>query len=252
MSAMFRDCIRIEGVRVECVVGVYPHERGMTQPLSLDAELVLDLERAGEAERLRHSIDYAAMTHQLVFLLEHCRFRMLETAAHALLKYLLAPPAAGERRAPVQEARLRLTKPKALGGVGVPSVELRRDASWVKLGHEEKPFGMVDVIHETRDAGIYRLSIAPGGEIPMHVHHDMTEAELVLTDGLSCQGAAAPAGSYRRWPKRAAHFYRNDSERWQSILCVDSPPFTEADELSVDEPAAEVPMRFYAKRSAAE
>jgi len=215
-------------------------------------ELVLDLEQAGATERLRRSIDYASTTHQLVFLLEHCRFRMLETAANALLKYLLAPPAAGERRATVVEACVRLTKPDALDGLGVPSVELRRDAHWVQLSHEEKPFGKVDIIHETRDAGIYRLSIAPGREIPMHVHHKMTEAELVLTDGLSCQGSAAPAGSFRRWPRDAAHFYRNETDRWQSILCVDSPPFIEADEVPVDEPAAEVPMRFYADRGVAE
>lgn len=224
----------------------------MTQPLALDVDLMLDLEQAGAAERLRHSVDYAAMTHQLVFLLEHCRFRMLETAAHALLKYLLAPPAAGERRAAIREATLRITKPHALGGLGVPSVELRRDTSWVKLGYEEKAFGTVDIIHETRDAGIYRLSVAPGREIPMHVHHEMTEAELVLTDGLSCQGRPAPAGSFRRWPHDAAHFYRNDTERWQSILCVDSPPFIEADEVPVDAPPAQVPIRSYAGGGAAE
>jgi hypothetical protein len=37
----------------------------------------------------------------------------------------------------------------------------------------------------------------------------------------------------------APHRYDNPSDRFQTILCVDSPPFIEADEIPVDgEPAA--------------
>ena len=32
-------------------------------------------------------------------------------------------------------------------------------------------------MHETRDAGIYRLNIAPGASIPLHVHQVMRESE---------------------------------------------------------------------------
>ena len=46
----------------------------------------------------------------------------------------------------------------------------------------------MDIVHETGDAGVYRLSIRPGGEIPPHEHRKMDEAELVLTEGLLCQG----------------------------------------------------------------
>lgn len=220
------------------MVGVYPHERGTPQRLRLDAELCLDTERAGRSERMRDSVDYAALSAQLAFLLRSCRFGMLETAAHALCRYLLAPPARGERRAPLERVRITLEKPTALGGRAVPSLEVTRDAGWVKLTHERKPFGTVDVIHETRELGIYRLNIAPQREIPLHVHGIMEESEMVIGTGLLCQGKPVAPGTVHRWPTGAAHCYRNPTSRYQTVLCVDVPPFLPEDERPVSgEPA---------------
>lgn len=241
--ARARDVISIQGLRVDCVVGVYPHERDRVQPLEIDVRLVLDTRRAGESERLGHTVDYAATANQIAFILSSCRFHMLETAARALARLLLAPPAPGETRARVQEARVRLTKPDALGGNGVPSLEVHRTASDVQLAHETKPFGTVDIVEETRHVGIYRLNIAPGRSIPLHVHKTMQESELVLGDGLLCQNAPVAAGTVFRWPHDAPHRYDNPTSRWQSILCVDSPPFMPADEIAVEgEPAVVEPL----------
>lgn len=228
------DLIRIEQLKVDCVVGVYPHERDVPQPLQVDLSLWLDTRPAAIKESLRASVDYAAIAGQVAFLLKSCRFRMLETAAHALACYLLAPPALGERRAMIQRVAVRLTKPNALQGVGIPSIEIEREASAVTIETEHSSFGIVDIIHETRDAGIYRLNIAPQSAIPLHVHRVMQESELVLSDGLLCQGQPVAAGSLRRWPLDAPHHYDNPTDRYQTILCVDSPPFTQADELEVE------------------
>jgi dihydroneopterin aldolase len=168
---------------------------------------------------------------------------MLETAAHALACYLLAPAGLGERRAQIERVRLRLSKPGALGGIGIPSLEIERDRRWVKLVHEQKAFGVVDVIHETRDAGIYRLNVAPGASIPLHVHETMRESEMVLTDGLMCQRRVVTAGTVHSWPKRAAHCYDNPTDRHQTILCVDSPRFIEADEIPVSGEPTQVEPR---------
>lgn len=229
------DRIRVEGLKVECVVGVYPHERDSVQPLSVDLTLWLDTRTAAIKESLRASVDYAAIAGQVAFLLQSCRFRMLETAAHAVATYLLAPPALGERRAAIARVGVQLTKPNALNGMGVPSVFIERDSSDVKIETEHSNFGIVDIIHETRDAGIYRLNVAPQGTIPLHVHRVMQESELVLSDGLLCQGVAAVAGSVRRWPRDVPHRYDNPTDRYQTILCVDSPPFMPSDEVEIND-----------------
>jgi len=233
-----RDLISIAGLEVECVVGTYSHERNTPQRLRIDVELEASIEAAAVHERLRDTVDYAAIASQIAFLLESCRFRLLETAAHTLAKMLLAPPAVGERRAPIERIRLTLTKPLALGGRGVPSLTIERDASWVVLVHEQKSFGTVDIVHETRDAGIYRLNVAPGRGIPLHVHRVMNECEMVLGDGLLCQGKQVAPGTVFRWPHGAAHRYDNPTDRWQTVLCVDAPRFDPSDEVEVSgEPA---------------
>jgi dihydroneopterin aldolase len=186
------------------------------------------------------TIDYATVASQIAFLLQSCRFHLLETAAHALTRYLLAPPALGEDRPRLQKLTLRLVKPKALGGNGIPSLEVHRTAADVKLGHETKPFGTVDIVHETRSEGIYRLNVAPGRSIPLHIHRVMNESEMILGDGLLLNGRETTAGEVYRWPHEVKHRYDNPTDRWQSILCVDSPPFLPTDELEVDGEPADV------------
>jgi dihydroneopterin aldolase len=221
------DVLRIEELMVDCVVGVYPHERNASQPLRVDVEMRLETETSAIKERLRSTVDYAATASQLVFLLRSCRFRLLETAAHVLARYILAPPAPDERRAQVDSAVVRLTKPGALRGFAVPSLEIERSASWCNFEVENKPFGTVDVIYETKGAGIYRLQ--------------MRESEMVLGDGLFCQGQSCAPGTVHRWPRGAAHTYMNPTDRHQTILCVDSPRFMPEDEIEVAGEPADVP-----------
>jgi len=232
------DTIAIEGLRIDCVVGVYPHERDRPQPLEVDVRMRLDTRRAGESERLAQSVHYGAVANQIAFLLHSCKFYLLETAAHVLTRYLLAPPAPGERRGRIEEVFLRLKKPYALAGHGVPSLEVTRHAREVSLGQERKRWGTVDIVDETRHCGVYRLNIAPGWGIPLHVHRRMREAELVLGDGVLCQNRPVAPGTIFRWPLDTPHRWDNPTDEWQSILCVDSPPFDPADEIEVEgEPA---------------
>jgi len=237
-----QDLIALENLMVNGVVGVYPEERHAPQPLRLDLYMELCTRSAAENERFRDTVDYASVAAQLTFLVGACRFGMLETAAHVLSRYLLLPPALGERRAAIEALRLRITKPLALGGQAIPSVEVCRRADELRYTIEDNAFGKVDVVFETREAGIYRLNVAPGRSIPLHVHKVMRESELVLSEGLLCNGKPVAAGSLFHWPRNAAHRYDNPTERYQTILCVDAPPFVEADEIPVaGEPASVAP-----------
>ena len=227
------DTLRIQNLTVDCVVGVYPDERHTPQPLTVEVLMRLNTEAAATQERISKTVDYAAMADQLSFLLRTCEFRLLETAAHALARYLLCPPAPDEKRAAIASVEVTLSKPGALDGEAFPSITIARDASWYQGVVENRPFGTVDVIHETRDAGIYRLNIAPGAQIPLHIHQQMSEAEMILGDGILCQGEPCPAGTVNRWKKGERHVYDNPGDKSASILCVDRPPFIESDEILI-------------------
>lgn len=232
------DSLRIDGLELQCVIGIYPHERERPQPLIVDLELVLDTRLAATTGALEQSVHYALVASEAFFVLTHGQFGLLETAAHALARWILLPPAPGEARSAVDAVQVRLTKPEALGGRARPSLSIRRTAGEMRYEREEKSWGWVDIVHESERAGIYRLNIAPGGGIPLHVHRAMREAEMVLSDGLLCQGRATAVGSTFRWPLDAPHGYDNPSERHQSLLCIDRPRFDPADEIVVQgEPA---------------
>ena len=249
------DVIELRQLPVRCIVGVYPAERGTPQPLDLDVALYLDTRKAAAAGSLRDTVDYARLAGELRFLLETADFRMLETAAEALCRYILAPPTPDVARAPVRAVTLRLSKPEALGRAGLASLRVHRTADEYRFEAEEKSFGRVDIVFQDEHVGIYRLRIAPGCTIPVHEHRVMEEAELVLGPGLLLQGQPVLAGTGIRWPRRFPHRYDNPRAFEQTVLCVDRPAFIPDDEVEVPEPSGglmPVEGRAYYPAAAAE
>ena len=245
------DSIRLEGLTTECVVGLYPSERTQKQQVIVNVELSFDTRPAGRGGGLGCSVDYARLSGELRFLLERCRFYMLEEAAEAMAAYILTAPRADAPRAQVERVRIEIKKPAALGDYAVPSVCICRSKDEYTFETETQVFGTVDIVFETSRYGIYLLNIAAGGTIPLHLHRIMEEHELILSEGLMLQGKPAKAGLAHAWPKDFPHVYANPTEEVRSILCIDRPKFIPEDEVVVDgEPGdlSGVPSDFYYPR----
>lgn len=231
------DVLELRDMKVECIVGLYPRERVVPQTLRLDVALFLDTRAAAAKGGLSATVDYGRLAGELRFLLESSWFLLLETAADALCRYILAPPTQDGHRAQVHSVSLRLSKPHALPGGTTGSLLVHRAASEYEYETEHKPFGQVDVVYEDDALGIYRLRLQPGGVISTHEHRVMDESELVLGSGLLLQGRPVPAGTGFRWPRHFAHRYDNPQSTEQTILCVDRPRFVPEDEVEVPGPA---------------
>lgn len=247
------DLIELRKLRAECVVGVYPSERTHPQPLLVDLGLYFDARPAARGGGLSATIDYAKLAGEIRFLLSASRFYLLETAAEALAAYLLAPPTPDVPRARVQAVTIRLSKPKALTGSAIASLQIHREATEMDYPIEEKGNYRVDRIFEDAACGIYRLRIAPHRRIATHVHRVMDEWEMVLGSGLHLQGRPVLPGSAYHWPKDFPHLWENRSEIEQTILCVDRPAFLPEDEIPVEVPEEELrlpePVSFYPREA---
>jgi len=228
------DSVEITGIRVQCVVGVYPYERRESQPVEVDFCIYLDTRKAAATGSLEYTVDYARLAGEIRFLLETCRFKLLESAATALCRYLLAPPSEDRLRPRGVAAAVRLTKPTALHGMGQPTLTVLRYSEELSIKTEEKLFGSLDILYESRDCGIYRRRLAPGRSIPTHFHQEMDESELVLGDCLKAQGTLVDSGSVLHWPRGLPHRYDNDGGTEQSLLCVNRPRFIPSDEQRID------------------
>ncbi len=227
------DRLSLTGLSVDCIVGVYPTERERPQPLMVDISLGLDTRPAAIDGRLRDTVDSARLWGEIRFLLTASRFALLESAAEAVARYVLLPPSADAPRGRVEEVTVRLAKPHALAGAGLPALEIQRKRSELTVEVEPKKWGAVDVVFVTSGCGVYRLRVAPGATIPTHVHREMDESELVLGAGLLLQGNRVQPGTAFRWPRGFAHRYDNPGPTEQSILCVDRPRFIPEDEVEV-------------------
>ena len=227
------DRLSLSGLSVDCIVGVYPTERDEPQPLGVDLALYLDTRAAARDAKLNATVDYARLWGEVRFLLQASRFLLLESAAEAVARYILAPPTLDVPHGAIPEVTVRLSKPRALAGAGMPTLEIHRRASDYAYEVETKAFGQVDIIFATKGCGIYREHVRAGSAIPTHVHKHMDESELVLGTGLLVQGKPAVSGTARHWPRAFPHRWDNPTERTQTVLCVDRPAFIPTDEVEV-------------------
>lgn len=235
-----RDRLSLQGMRFDCIVGLFDFERNTPQPVELDVTLELDTREAARQGRLASTVDYARMLGELRFILVAGRFRLLESAAEALAAWLLAPPSADVPRPQVEAVEVRLSKLVALSGAAVPTLQIVREAGDYRPATEEKAFGQVEVIFETRECGVYRERVRPRTVLPTHMHTHLDESELVLGDGLLLQGAPVAAGLAHTWPRGFPHRYENVTDLEQTFLCIDRPAFIPTDEVEVDVPVAQL------------
>ena len=247
------DEITLSNMTVRCIVGAYRSERMTPQFVKIDLSLFLDSRRASRSDRLLLTIDYSELNGEIQFLLESSRFNLLESAAEAVARYVLAPPLKGSRRPELCSASVRMTKLHPLNTGAVPVLKINRSREEMAFAVEERRFGEVDVVFETHHCGIYRLRVKPRGVIPTHVHRTMEEAEMVLGGGLLLQNEPAQRGIAHRWPKEFPHRYENYTDQEQTILCIDRPAFMPEDEILVDDPPGSLETleahRYYDPRS---
>jgi dihydroneopterin aldolase len=110
----------IKALRIDCIIGIHPHERTRPQHLLVDLELDADLGPATDSDQLADTIDYEAVANDLASLADGGRFRLIEAFAEAGATMLL------ERFGDVAEVRLEVHKPQALAMAESSFVRVRR------------------------------------------------------------------------------------------------------------------------------
>ncbi|MCB1706608.1 MAG: dihydroneopterin aldolase [Halioglobus sp.] len=101
------NTVYIKGLRAQAVIGVYEWERHIRQTLVLDLELASDTARAAATDDVAHALDYAAISQQVIALVEASEYQLIETLADAVAVMI-------QRDFSVPWLRLRLGKPGAV------------------------------------------------------------------------------------------------------------------------------------------
>lgn len=113
------DKIYIRGLRVETIIGIYDWERTLVRPLVFDVELGFDTREAASSDRMRDSIDYAAVGQTIREIAQELKPQLLETLAEKIARTLFD-------RFPILSVRLTIDKPGAIPDVKGVGVEIDR------------------------------------------------------------------------------------------------------------------------------
>lgn len=110
-------------LRVDCIVGIYPHEREHTQAVLLDIELDYDFAGAAASDAIPDAVDYDDVAASVTALLQTRRFQLIETMAEASAAMLL------ERVRAVRAVRIEIRKPAAVPAADYSFVRVERTRS---------------------------------------------------------------------------------------------------------------------------
>lgn len=113
------DKIFIRGLKVETIIGIYDWERTLVRPLIFDLELGFDSREAAASDRMRDSIDYAAVGQTVRDIALNLKPQLLETLAEKIARALFD-------HFPILSLRLLIDKPGAIPDVKGVGVEIDR------------------------------------------------------------------------------------------------------------------------------
>jgi FolB domain-containing protein len=211
------DWIHLRQLSFPCIIGLLKSEQCTEQRVTLDISLGLDITASAQGS-LEASVDYVVLAPQLQFIAQQSRWRLLESMGMALVRFILLPPAAGEGRAAVDEARVSITKPQALGGGALPTLEMSRARAAIDI--PRRTIGSrveADVLLETRHTGAYRVTMEPQGEWELPAG----AAGMVICGALRCGqhtiGRGEPVPTEDAWVV-------NHSDRDCALVLITHPP----------------------------
>ena len=110
----------LKGYRIDCVVGVYEHERAQPQPIIMDIELDYDFGAAAASDSVSDTVDYDQVAQGVATLAGDRKFRLIETMGEETAAMLLASHPS------VHAVRLEIRKPNAAPTADCSFVRLER------------------------------------------------------------------------------------------------------------------------------
>lgn len=111
--------IGISDLKVNCIIGIYPHERNVTQDLFLDITIKYDFQNARKTENVNETIDYAKLAEMITDLGIKKKYQLIETYAEDTADLVL-------NHFPVNEIFVKIKKPGAIKNAAYPFVEITR------------------------------------------------------------------------------------------------------------------------------
>jgi dihydroneopterin aldolase len=111
------DTLILKDCRFECYIGIFPKERRTKQPIIVDVELAVDIQKAAKSDAMKDALDYRAVHAVMKERIEKNKSFLIETLAEDLARLIL-------KKFRVKSVTLTLKKPKPMQ---------KRNGAWAGL-----------------------------------------------------------------------------------------------------------------------
>lgn len=114
------DCIEIEGLTVETVIGCLTWERQIKQPLVLDLRIYCDLTKASQSDQLADTLNYADLCQITTQAIQHAQPALIEHAGFIILNTLF------DYDSRIEKINVRIAKPAIIAQAQTVAIRLER------------------------------------------------------------------------------------------------------------------------------
>lgn len=114
------DNIFIEKLRVDTIIGVYPNERQIKQPLIIDIDMSYDATQAAASDNLKYALDYHEVCKDIHVFVSQSSYQLIETLANAIAQRILKIKG-------VIKVIIKVSKPDALDQADNVGIRIQRE-----------------------------------------------------------------------------------------------------------------------------
>lgn len=113
------DKIFIDNLIVFGILGIHPHEQRKKQVIRVSVEVTADIPEAAKKDDVKKTIDYSALSEDIIQFIEESSFGTIEALIEALAERILG-------KFDIESVWLRIEKPSAVPQADSVGVEIER------------------------------------------------------------------------------------------------------------------------------
>ena len=116
------DFVKIKGLKVNAVIGVFDWERAIEQPLLIDVCMATDISKAGKSDDINDAINYKEVCDDITELCQQTKALLIERLAELIAAHILS-------KYNTTQVEVSVAKPTAIKAAEAVAVQITRTAT---------------------------------------------------------------------------------------------------------------------------
>ena len=116
------DFVKIKGLEVNAVIGVFDWERAIEQPLLIDVSMATDISEAGKSDDINDAINYKEVCDDITELCQQTKALLIERLAELIAAHILS-------KYNTTQVEVSVAKPTAIKAAEAVAVQITRTAT---------------------------------------------------------------------------------------------------------------------------